>query len=187
MLPITGERVYLVAATNTGPDADEIIPSRLLTFGLSGNCSLQYENFKCREDGMIGLGMPCDDTCSDTCAFILWGDSPSGAFLLDLLTCQDNSAGGATLFACDSNQLSLTVYDNCEDLNCQIVTEYVPEYGFCIPMDTATESCQEADPVTNPKYSPCGASSIESEASSSSLVKTVSKRISEERNYHVHL
>jgi hypothetical protein len=168
VIPATGERIYSIDTTHTGPDVNEIIFSQFIGFDLKCTCALQYQSFLCRADGMIGTGLPCDDTCGDTCSYVMWGDGPFGSSLLSLLECnQDDNLQ----FQCDGDKFSIIVYDNCKDLNCEIQAQYPPETGFCTPMSIAIEGCV-ADSSTNPTYLDCASSSSSSTASASTSLST---------------
>jgi hypothetical protein len=48
ILPEIGERIYSVAASDTGPSVYETFPSRLIGFDFAGPCENQYSGVRCR-------------------------------------------------------------------------------------------------------------------------------------------
>jgi hypothetical protein len=57
ILPEIGERIYSVAASDTGPSVHETLPTRLIGFDFAGPCENQYSGFRCRYFGFLVLNM----------------------------------------------------------------------------------------------------------------------------------
>jgi len=121
--PALGERIYSVAATDTGPSQFETLPVRYLGFDFQGPCAQQFNGLRCRS-GVLGYSLPCDEACT-SCGFDIWEDSPYGYILDPLLECSDTDNGGSQIY-CKNDELMVYNYDNCQDKNCQIITYPAP-------------------------------------------------------------